>query len=103
MTATRQTSRLEQEITALGALVTQYKDDFALRTQEASLLVSSYERVQQIKRDQRACATYASQCARYYEQERAADFFNDAEIGRRIFAEVTRGYVNIQSAIEETK
>jgi hypothetical protein len=40
MTAKRQPSQLEQEIAALGRLVDQYKDDFALPQEEADLRIS---------------------------------------------------------------
>ncbi len=104
MTVTRQISQLEQEIAALGVIIEQYKDEFALPQGEAELLVSCYGHIQALgKKDQQDTARYAAECAVYYRTQRDQDFFNDAEIGRRIFAEVTQGYVNIQSAIEETK
>lgn len=100
MTVKRQLGTLEQHLALLGRLVEQYKDDFALRTEEAELLEQTVARVRQLAdaKEFTSLQTYAEQCAAYYQQEREHTFFHDVETGKRIFAEIATAYRTIASA-----
>lgn len=95
MTGTRQRSLLEQQITALGRLVEQFKDDFALPKSEADLLVSCYEEMRRRSSGNSSVEEYAQQCYSYYSAEQVVGFFNDDDAGKRIFAEVAKCYSQI--------
>ncbi len=102
MTATRQISKLEQELAALGSLVDQYKEDFALPQTEADILVSSYQETLRLfsTKETDAARTYAQQCYGYYSTEPALGFFNEDETGRRIFTEVAAQYLKISEMVK---
>ena len=102
MTVKRQTSHLEEQIATLGVLVEQYQDDFALSTEEARLLTSSYEHLQFLANGKKTAETrtYAEECAAYYKKERASNFFNDQEAGQKIFEEIASAYTHIYLQIK---
>ncbi len=97
MTARRQLSTLEQELLALGTLVEQYKDDFALPSPEAELLVSCYEETARLfaAKEITAGRTYARKCHDYYNTQQEGGIFNDTETGRNIFTHVAAQYLKI--------
>lgn len=102
MTVTRQSSRLEEEIGILGSLVDQYKDDFALPQKEADLLVSCYEETKRhfVAKENDVVRRYAQRCHNYYSAQQQDGFFNDDEIGRRIFTEVATQYLKISEMVK---
>ena len=76
-------------LTDLQSLVEQYKDDFALTTIEAQLLVSCAQHSMELKGD--AQRDYARQCVEYYKRKRPDDFFNTPK-GREIFNIIADAY-----------
>lgn len=101
MTATRRLSKGAEELATLHALVEQYKDDFALPQQEADLLVSCYEETQRLfTANPNEAQAYAQQCHDYYNAKQQDGFFNDDEVGRKIFTEVAAQYCKISEAVK---
>lgn len=87
---------MRQQLKQLQELVQQYKDDFALPTAEATLLVSCAEYIATLAEQPHELRNYARQCAEYYRQQRNDDFFNAPE-GREIFRLIADAYYEIYS------